>query len=198
MQGLSARFGGGGSGAGGGGGGGNSGEGGTARCVLVYLAEAHASDEWPVGDPVAVPQPLTLLARASHAARFVRFMAPCLDGWDLAIDDPEGAPEGAPERGGAHGAGKQAEEDLEEKEEAGGGVGDGAGAFDTAYAAWPTRFYVLDGRGGGGGGATLAFKAEPDADHEYTVAALEAFLAKEATAAAAAEATPAPEGARNI
>ena len=35
---------------------------------LVYVAEAHASDEWPVGGPCAQVQPATTAERAAVAA----------------------------------------------------------------------------------------------------------------------------------
>ena len=35
---------------------------------LVYVAEAHASDEWPVGGPCAQVQPATTAKRAAVAA----------------------------------------------------------------------------------------------------------------------------------
>ena len=43
---------------------------GLAHFRLVYIAEAHASDEWPVGHPFDVPQHTTNEERASAAARF--------------------------------------------------------------------------------------------------------------------------------
>ena len=36
---------------------------------LVYIAEAHASDEWPVGPKIQQAQPRTTLARCAVAAR---------------------------------------------------------------------------------------------------------------------------------
>lgn len=49
------------------------------QLVGLYIAEAHANDEWPVssarysidGAPICVDQPLTLEARMALAARFV-------------------------------------------------------------------------------------------------------------------------------
>jgi hypothetical protein len=38
----------------------------------VYISEAHASNEWPLGDHVAVTQPTTLEARLENARGFVR------------------------------------------------------------------------------------------------------------------------------
>lgn len=58
--------------------------------LLVYIAEAHAADEWPVGDAYSVRrevvQPKTLAARVSDAAHFMDHFG--LD-WPLLVDDPE-------------------------------------------------------------------------------------------------------------
>lgn len=53
--------------------------------------------------------------------------------------------------------------------------GAAADAFDSAYSAWPTRFYVIDGRHEETT-ATLLWRAEPHADHEYKLKDLVAFL----------------------
>jgi len=50
---------------------------GRLRVVTIYIAEAHASDEWPIGDwlhPTACPlkQPVSLAERREAARVFVR------------------------------------------------------------------------------------------------------------------------------
>ena len=39
------------------------------HCQFVYIAEAHASDEWPVGSHIDQPQPRSTNARVGVAAR---------------------------------------------------------------------------------------------------------------------------------
>ena len=128
---------------------------------VVFLSsvttEAHARNEWPVGDPVKLDQPLTLQERFACADSFRR-QFPELESWNICIDDPES--------------------------------GD---AFDTLYSAWPTRFFVLDGREKESHAptaivtgeqelespestTTLAWRAEPHDDHEYKLEDLEQYL----------------------
>jgi hypothetical protein len=61
---------------------------GRAHFALVYIAEAHASDQWPVGQSVSVcAAPRDLTARVALAARLCRergVRAPVL------VDDPAG------------------------------------------------------------------------------------------------------------
>ena len=38
--------------------------------LAVYIAEAHASDQWPLGDRVAIAQHATLAERAAASRRF--------------------------------------------------------------------------------------------------------------------------------
>jgi len=38
--------------------------------LVIYIAEAHAVDEWPVGDPLKVMQPKTNTERAAIAKQF--------------------------------------------------------------------------------------------------------------------------------
>jgi len=40
--------------------------------VTVYIVEAHAIDEWPVGDPLKITQPLSTIERCGVARAFVR------------------------------------------------------------------------------------------------------------------------------
>ncbi len=124
-------------------------EGGVARFVLVYISEAHAQNEWPVGDPVALDQALTLDDRVAHASAFREAYFPLLEGWKVAVDDPQ------PRSAGS--AGDQ---------------------FDRAYAAWPTRFYVLDGRSEDSP-VRLVWKAQPESDNEYKIEELERFLGEQ-------------------
>jgi len=41
------------------------------KFMAVYIVEAHAVDEWPVGDPLKVNQPRTLAERCGVARAFV-------------------------------------------------------------------------------------------------------------------------------
>jgi len=40
--------------------------------LTVYIAEAHAVDEWPVGERVEIPQPVSLAERCRVADEFRR------------------------------------------------------------------------------------------------------------------------------
>lgn len=42
----------------------------TADFVVVYITEAHAQDEWPIGDPLQINQPLTDAERVGVARQF--------------------------------------------------------------------------------------------------------------------------------
>ena len=134
-------------------------------------------------------KPTTLDGRVSNALAFLRAYSQLLDGWRVAIDDPDPGAVGPGSRG---------------SEKAGGDL------FDSLYAAWPTRFFVLDGRPSAGqpAGETgekastnaglprepdlplvrLVWKAEPDGNREYSLGGLEAFLAAEEEAAARVQA----------
>ena len=53
---------------------------GRLRVVTVYIAEAHAADEWPIGDGVhpstcSIKQPVSLRERRAAARAFVRELA---------------------------------------------------------------------------------------------------------------------------
>ena len=41
-----------------------------ASFIGVYIAEAHATDEWPMGDHVALTQPRSLVERIANARTF--------------------------------------------------------------------------------------------------------------------------------
>eukprot|EP01090_Pellita_catalonica_P012362 TRINITY_DN2661_c0_g1_i1.p1 TRINITY_DN2661_c0_g1~~TRINITY_DN2661_c0_g1_i1.p1 ORF type:complete len:125 (-),score=20.05 TRINITY_DN2661_c0_g1_i1:170-544(-) len=42
----------------------------------VYIVEAHAVDEWPVGDPLSITQPISDAERCGVAREFVRYYKP--------------------------------------------------------------------------------------------------------------------------
>ena len=84
---------------------------------LVYIAEAHAMDEWPVtsarfnrgrGPVIVDKQPTRLSERCALAQKFFRDFS--MTGMELLVDDPE---EGDP--------------------------------FEKAYAPWPLRLYLIRG-----------------------------------------------------
>jgi len=53
----------------------------TVNFLVVYIAEAHAVDEWPVGDPLKIMQPRSTLERAAIASKFKKdynFLLPML------------------------------------------------------------------------------------------------------------------------
>jgi hypothetical protein len=43
-----------------------------ADVALVYISEAHARDEWPVGNPLRIAQPATTAERCAIARRLLR------------------------------------------------------------------------------------------------------------------------------
>ena len=87
---------------------------------VVYVAEAHAEDEWPIssgryttdGCPISLKQPRSAEERIAAAAAFQRAY-----GIDLTmfIDPPQPGSDGA---------------------------------FEAAYAPWPLRFYGCEGTAG--------------------------------------------------
>jgi len=42
-----------------------------ANFLTIYIVEAHAVNEWPVGDPLKICQPLTTIERCGVARAFV-------------------------------------------------------------------------------------------------------------------------------
>jgi len=44
----------------------------TCQFLTVYIVEAHAVDEWPVGDPLKIAQPICTAERCGVARAFVR------------------------------------------------------------------------------------------------------------------------------
>jgi len=102
-----------------------------AHFAAIYIAEAHARDEWPVGKTVSfVDQPKHVSERLEVASVFrtaTSFPFPLL------IDSIENS-------------------------------------FQTAYAAWPFRFYIVH-RG------KIAVKAQPDpASHGYHLTDIADYL----------------------
>jgi hypothetical protein len=85
-----------------------------ADFVLVYIAEAHAADEWPAGDPFVYTQTHTKTERLKVARDFQQIMGLAQSPIRMVVDDPEGI-----------------------------GTLPG-NAFDTLYAPWPTRFYAVE------------------------------------------------------
>ncbi len=59
---------------------------------MIYIAEAHASDEWPIGNLYAdypvTPQTKTLEQRRSIALEFIAEYNIDVDAWPLFLDDP--------------------------------------------------------------------------------------------------------------
>lgn len=93
----------------------------AARWKFVYIAEAHAMDEWPVlsgrfnrghGPVIVDEQPTKASDRCALARRFTHEFDMKLDGadYEVVVDDPE---KGEP--------------------------------FEKAYAPWPLRLYLVRG-----------------------------------------------------
>jgi len=109
---------------------------GRAAFALVYIAEAHASDEWPVGLSISHARaPRTLPERMELARQLVvRTQRQC-PSWNVPV-----LVDGM--------------EDL----------------FQQSFAAWPMRFFVLDG-------GRVVHKAQPDPETcTYHLDDLEAWL----------------------
>ena len=112
--------------------------------MLVYIAEAHAVDEWPIASArfnggrgaVHVAQPRRDADRCALARRFAADFG--LQDVPMLVDAAEG-----PE----------------------------ADAFDAAYAPWPLRFHGVAGDASSPGGARLGHVAHPK-DCAYDLAPL--------------------------
>ena len=117
-----------------------------ADFLLVYVAEAHAADEWPVGNPIRYNQPQTIDQRLCIARDFVAEFEIADTGIPLVVDDMR--------------SGIDQSNDVIVAED---------NPVDAAYAIWPTRFYVV--RGG-----VVQYKAQPDSTHEYKLGSLRSFL----------------------
>jgi len=53
----------------------------TVNFLVIYIAEAHAVDEWPVGDPLQIMQPRSTGERVAIASKFKKdynFLLPML------------------------------------------------------------------------------------------------------------------------
>jgi len=87
-----------------------------ATVGVVYIAEAHASDEWPIGQPAAL-SPARHSSLGSRAAAARHLASDLALGLDVYVD----------------GMGKQDD-------------GEGEGTFMHAFAAWPLRVVGLIGR----------------------------------------------------
>ena len=84
--------------------------------MLIYIAEAHASDEWPIGKTVSsCKQPQTIGDRVSLAARLAQSVPEQVRVWVDSMDNE----------------------------------------FMNTYAAWPTRYFIVDS-------GILRFIAQPD------------------------------------
>lgn len=92
----------------------------TVDFSFVYIAEAHATDEWSIhssrstidGLPVEIMQPITLDARVTIARNFVNSYG--MNNFHLLVDNPE-----------------KISDSID---------GD---QFEKQFAPWPLRFYIL-------------------------------------------------------
>eukprot|EP01049_Picozoa_sp_SAG25_P004751 SAG25_NODE_306_length_10078_cov_13.534923_6_plen_185_part_00 len=107
---------------------------------LVYIAEAHATDEWPIssaryttdGEPVQLRQPRTAAERIDAATRYQKAYGITMP---VFVDPPLPASM-APQPSSSPGVGTRQQEVV------GITASFGAdGAFEAAYAPWPLRFY---------------------------------------------------------
>ena len=107
----------------------------TADFCYVYISEAHARDEWPLGGVESHPQPTSFEERRRLACRFQTLYASL----GAASADPASqAATSAVTSSAGHGALCEAMPVLVD------GMGN---AFAEAYAVWPERFFVIeDGR----------------------------------------------------
>lgn len=145
--------------------------GGRVSFAMVYVAEAHACDEWPIQSSrhngnrgaVCIKQHKTTAERCAAAAAFVRDFSVSMP----VLVDP------VPEQQAGQSSSATGPVDGGDNGDSGSGsgvVGYGtSGPFDAALAPWPLRFYVLD-RGG-----VLRYKADPH-DCQYDLFALQAWL----------------------
>ena len=117
-----------------------------ADFLLVYVAEAHAADEWPVGNPIRYNQPQTIDERLRIARDFVAKFEIADAGVPLVVDDM---------RSGT----VQTDDSIVAEDN----------PVDAAYAIWPTRFYVVQG-------GVVRYKAQPDSTHDYKLGSLRNFL----------------------
>jgi hypothetical protein len=108
--------------------------------AVVYIEEAHAADEWPIkssraaapgraGVPVDYPQHRSLGDRLAAAADFAAHYRLPLRALPVYADAAATAGDG-------------------------GGGGSSGNGFQSAYAAWPIRWYLFDTRPAGSGGSS--------------------------------------------
>jgi hypothetical protein len=119
-----------------------------AEFLLVYVAEAHAEDEWPIssgrytadGCPVNLKQPRSAEERIAAAEAFQRAHGIELP---ILVDPPQPGTDGA---------------------------------FEAAYAPWPLRFYGFEAAATAEGEQwRLGYVATPE-QCEYSLADLRAWL----------------------
>lgn len=89
---------------------------GRFRCLFVYILEAHAEDEWPIGGAVKFQQPTTLERRCAVAREFIEGMSVEIP---VLVD--------------------AVEEDLQDEPNP-----DAPQTFQELYAGWPVRLYIID------------------------------------------------------
>lgn len=95
---------------------------GRLRCCFVYILEAHAEDEWPIGGEVKYEQPVTLAGRCAIARDFIAGMGVSIP---VLVDSIEADLQTTDETA-----------DLGEPK-----------TFQELYAGWPIRLYVIDAGG---------------------------------------------------
>ena len=118
------------------------------RFIFVYIAEAHACDEWPIAQLGAgeIARHITLEQRRAAALQLQASPYALREPWEVTLDT----------------LGESATADID------GAHGSDADAFDRVFASWPFRFWVLvDGR--------IALKPQPH-DASYDIGELERWL----------------------
>jgi len=104
------------------------------RWALVYIHEAHAADQWAMGQPIPIPQAKTLSMRAAACAQTQRSLDTKLPFFVDAVTKGCGKPEHGERCGGRN--------------------------FERVYAAWPARVYALLPKPDGT--AEVVFQGMPD------------------------------------
>ena len=121
--------------------------------AMVYIAEAHAQDEWPIcssrcsadGRPVLLRQAKSTAERVAAAQQLRVDYGVTMP----LLVDPIGIRRVAV--GGGHGG----DESLAACDGEGDYIEQLCGPFDAAFAPWPIRFYVVDREG------VLRYRADP-------------------------------------
>lgn len=150
-----------------------------ADVSLVYIAEAHASNEWPIhssrctpdNQAVEIAQPETLADRLRVATAFVdRYH---LSGVRVLVDTPEDMVMSTAEVVGGNVGDETENKEVKEVKEVGcnGGINEvlvKGNSFEREFAAWPLRFYViLNGR--------ITYIADPE-DGRFSVSKLRSAI----------------------